>query len=130
MIASDSSTGAAVIIIIEDDEASRDSLCLLMECEGLAVQGFESCEAFLAEGPSGDAACFILDVHMAGMSGLDLLERLRADGSRTPAIVVSGNSSPALTERAFAAGAEVVLDKPFDAAALVDLVLSLLDPRR
>jgi len=108
-----------MIFIVEDDEATRDSLCLLFECEGLACRGFASASAFLAAKP-------VLDVNMAGMDGLALLERLRASGVTTPAIMITGQASPAVLRRATAAGAVALLEKPFDSASLVDRVNGLL----
>ena len=115
-----------MIFIVEDDEATRDSLCLLFECEGLACRGFASASAFLAAKPVLDGGCLVLDVNMAGMDGLALLERLRASGVTTPAIMITGQASPAVLRRATAAGAVALLEKPFDSASLVDRVNGLL----
>jgi FixJ family two-component response regulator len=116
-----------MIFVVEDDHATRDSLCLLLECEGFACRGFASSEAFLAANTPLDGGCLILDVHMDGMTGLDLLEQLRAAGKRVPAVVVTGQPSPATLKRATAAGAVAVLEKPFDSGALIDHVRALLD---
>ena len=115
-----------MIFLVEDDEATRDSLCLLFECEGLACRGFASGEAFLSATPALDHSCLILDVNMDGMDGLTLLERLRAGGATAPAIMITGKPSPAILRRATAAGAVAVIEKPFDSSSLIDRVRSLL----
>ena len=119
-----------MIFLVEDDEATRDSLCLLFDCEGLACRGFASAQAFLDEKPTLDESCLILDVHMDGMDGLTLLERLRAGGASVPAIMITGVPSPAVLQRAAAAGAAAVLEKPFDSGKLIDHVHSLLARKR
>ena len=115
-----------MILVVEDDIATRDSLCLLFECEGIDCRGFASAEAFLAADPPLDGSCLIFDVHMTGMTGLELLERLRAGGARTPAIIITGQPSPAILKRAEASGA-AVLEKPFHSGMLIDRVRTLLD---
>ncbi len=111
-----------MIFIVEDDDATRDSLALLMECDGLSCRSFASGGAFLRASPSLDGACLVLDVHMPGMSGIELLRQLHRNGQSVPAIVITGQISPALVEQATAAGAVTVIEKPFDAAALLTLV--------
>jgi FixJ family two-component response regulator len=115
-----------MILLVEDDEATRDSLCLLFECEGLVCRGFASAQAFLDEKPGLDDSCLVLDVNMAGMDGLALLEQLRAGGATVPAIMITGVPTPAILKRAAAAGAAAVLEKPFDSGKLIDHVHSLL----
>lgn len=119
-----------MIFLVEDDEATRDSLCLLFESEGLACRGFASGEAFLAAMPSLDNSCLVLDVNMDGIDGLTLLERLRSGGASVPAIIITGKPTPAVHKRAAAAGAVVVLEKPFDSGSLIDHVQTLLAPGR
>ena len=110
-----------MISIVEDDEPARDSLAVLLESAGFPVRSFASCEALLAAGPS-DEKCLVLDIHMPGMSGLELLEELRRAGDERPVIVVTAYSTPATVQRARAAGAFGFLEKPFKAAELLDLI--------
>lgn len=116
-----------MIFVVEDDAPTRDSLCLLFDCEGIACRGFASAEDFFAASPPLAGACVISDVHMPGMSGVDLLERLRARGESVPVVLVTGQSSPSLVKRAAANGVTAVLDKPFDIGALVERIRGLLD---
>jgi len=115
-----------MIFIIDDDEAVRDSLRLLLECTGLEACDFPSPERFCSSWESAAADCLVLDVHFAGMSGLDLLDQLRQCGNEVPVIVVTGRPSAANTARAQAAGALAVLEKPFKPAEILGLVRQAL----
>ena len=111
-----------MIFIVDDDEGVRDSLRLLLECEGLEAHEFASCRQFLdAVGP-GDGDCLIVDVHMPRMSGLQLLECMRRRGNRLPVIVISGRSDAATRNRARAAGALAVVEKPYQPDEILNLV--------
>ena len=111
-----------MIFIIDDDAAARDSLRLLLECDGFEAREFSSCEAFLDAGGAADGDCLILDVHMPGMSGVELLETMRRGDSTLPVIVISGRMDGAIRKRALAAGALAVVEKPYRATEVIDLV--------
>jgi len=110
------------ICIVDDDEAVRDSICVLLESGGLATRSFESADAFLKAGAQ-DMACLILDLHMPGTSGLQLLRQLRRRGVSLPVFVISGRRDPMLDAEVQAAGATDLLAKPFDDEVLLSLVL-------
>ena len=122
MTASMTAPANRTICIVDDDEAVRDSLCMLLESGGLATRSYESADAFLAAGAQ-DMACLILDLHMPGTSGLELLRQLRRRGLSQPVIVVSGRRDPMLDAEVQAAGATDLLAKPFDDEVLLNLVL-------
>jgi two-component system response regulator FixJ len=107
------------IYLVDDDEAVRDSFCVLLQGFGMEVLPFESAEAFLAAGPIARSACLVFDHHMPGMTGLDLLELLRANGNDTPAIIITGRADRVVQERARSAGVTALLDKPVDADTLL-----------
>ena len=111
-----------MIFIIDDDGGARDSLRLLLECDGFEAREFSSCEAFLDAGGAADGDCLILDVHMPGMSGVELLETMRRGDSTLPVIVISGRMDAAIRKRALAAGALAVVEKPYRATEVIDLV--------
>ena len=110
-----------MIFILDDDAGVRDSLRLLLECEGLETREFASCREFLdADGAESD--CLILDVHLPGMSGIELLETMRRRGDMLPVIVISGRINAMTRNRARAAGALAVVEKPYQVEEVLDLV--------
>lgn len=113
------------VYIVDDDEAVRDSIRLLLESSGFAAQDFASADLFL-KSETGNMGCLLLDLHMPGISGLELLRLLRSRGMRRPVIVVSGRRDPVQDAEVWAAGATALLSKPFDDQQLLDLVAEAL----
>lgn len=118
-----------MIFIVDDDHAIRHSLRLLFDCVGFQAREFPSAEAFLDARRCADEDCLVLDVQMPGMTGIELLERLRERGDKIPVIVITGRPSPADTARARAAGALSVLEKPFKPGEILGLVRRALRQR-
>lgn len=110
-------SGSKLVLVVEDDDAVRHSTKTLLTALGYEARGFASAELFLADPDCEAADCLVLDHHLEGMSGIALLESLRARGVRTPAILVTGNGGH-ITERAQKAAAAVVLRKPLSADML------------
>ncbi len=105
--------------VIDDDEAVRVSLRALLGAQGeRVVVAFASAEAFLAELDDRPAGVLLLDLHMPGMSGMALLNRLGQDLARFPAIVVTGRGDVPLAVKAMLAGAIDFLEKPYEHQAL------------
>ncbi|HEX4178096.1 MAG TPA: response regulator, partial [Rhizomicrobium sp.] len=109
------------VYIVDDDEAVRDSMRLLLESSGFVARDFASADLFL-QTDSGDMGCLLLDLHMPGISGLELLRLIRSRGVKRPVIVISGRRDPALDADVWAAGASALLSKPFDDQQLLDLI--------
>jgi FixJ family two-component response regulator len=101
----------AVVHVVDDDEAVRESLEAVLFVSGFLVNTYASGEDFLARAPD-DRGCLVLDVNMPGMSGLELLERLARDGVRRPAVILTARRDDGLRELAFSLGASRVLGKP------------------
>ena len=99
------------IVVVDDDDAVRDSLRFFLETVDHPVVAFASGPEFLAYYGSG-LACLILDHHMPKMAGLQVAEQLRASGSRLPILLVTGLPSPSIVVRAAELGIERVLEKP------------------
>ncbi|HYM01839.1 MAG TPA: response regulator [Stellaceae bacterium] len=110
------------VFLVDDDDAVRDSLKLLFETYGLAVSDFASALQFLRYGALPCNACLVLDVHMPHISGLDLVEKLAAEGALPPTVMISGRAEGETIKRAAAAGVFGFLYKPFDSAKLVTMV--------
>jgi FixJ family two-component response regulator len=117
-----------IVCVIDDDEAVRDSIQILLESAGVNARSFDSAEAFLAS-EAASATCIIVDVHMPGIDGIALIALLRARGLAIPSVVMSGRSDPGLEGRARRAGATVLLQKPIDDEELLLVVRSLQPPR-
>lgn len=100
----------AKIVIIDDDDAVRDSMHVLLDSYGYDVRQYASAEEFLQQA-TGKAGCLLVDHHMPGMTGLDLLEHLRAKGDQTPALIVTGRRDSLIISRANFLGVKV-LQKP------------------
>jgi two-component system, LuxR family, response regulator FixJ len=109
------------VAIVDDDQAVRDSLRFLLETIGHPVETFASAAEFL-KAEQQHLACLILDQHMPEMTGLKLAERLRADGSGIPILLITGSPSPAIVARAAELGISRVLAKPRADEDLLDFV--------
>lgn len=122
----------AIIDVIDDDEAVRESLSFLLMTAGYTVRTHASAHAFLEENTDGDApvSCIITDVRMPGMSGIELLRLLKEKTSCVPVIVVTGHGDVPLAVEAMKLGATDFLEKPFDDVAILDTVRAALNRRR
>ena len=99
------------IQVVDDDEDVRASTRLLLEAMGFSVEDFADAESFLKAAEGSPADCLILDNHLPGMSGVELLELLRQRGIDTPALIMTANGRQTAI-RAAKAGATTVLRKP------------------
>jgi two-component system response regulator FixJ len=107
--------------VVDDDAAMRDSLRMLLETSGLEVLAHDSARAFLSGLPHG-IGCLLTDIRMPDIDGLELLRRLREQGTRLPVIVMTGQGDIAIAVQAMKAGAVDFLEKPFTDQALFDAV--------
>jgi FixJ family two-component response regulator len=111
---------ALTLDIIDDDDAVRDSTRALLESYGFTVRDYACAEDYLQGAPK-PADCLLVDQHMPGMTGLDLLELLHAKGSRIPALMLTGRSDPSLEPRAMRIGVKL-LHKPVDETQLLHCI--------
>jgi two-component system CheB/CheR fusion protein len=119
-----------VIYVVDDDAPIRDAVRSVLEDEGLVVEDFADCEAFLAAYRPGREACLVIDAYLPGMSGLDLLQQLHDAGHRLPAIMITGNSDVSIAVHAMKAGASDFIEKPISRAELVTSVERALEQSR
>jgi len=110
-----------IVHVVDDDDAVRDSLTLLLESAGLAARTYSSATALLAS-PPNPPGCVLTDVRMPDMDGLTLQRRLAEAGVRLPVIVMTGHADVPLAVEALKAGAADFLEKPFDDTQLVAAV--------
>ncbi|MBX9758971.1 MAG: response regulator [Beijerinckiaceae bacterium] len=110
------------VFLIDDDEDVRQALSLLLRTAGFSVDAFASALAFLERHDRKTLGCIVLDVRMPGLSGLQLLERLAAEGERMPVIVVTGHGDVNACRRAFKSGAVDFLSKPVDEQVLLEAI--------
>ena len=112
----------AVIYVIDDDEAARHSLEFLLKTAGLKVRSFDGAKAFLNVLPEVRSGCIITDVRMPGITGIDLLRKVKEMGIDIPVIVITGHGDISLAVEAMKIGAIDFLEKPFDDETLLAAV--------
>jgi FixJ family two-component response regulator len=113
-----------VIAIVDDDGAVREGMKLLMRSLGYHASTFGSADEFLNSEQVDDTSFLITDVQMPGLSGLDLQDRLVAEGHRIPIVFITAYSDENVRARAIKAGAVAFLTKPVNADHLVGYWLS------
>ena len=111
------------IAVVDDEEPVRKALGRLLRAAGMEVECFAGGGEFLAAARVRRPDCVVLDLHMPGMSGLQVLGELRPP---LPVIVITAHDSPDLRDQCVAAGARVYLRKPLDAPVLLDAIKSTL----
>jgi two-component system, LuxR family, response regulator FixJ len=115
-----------LVQIIDDDDALRDSLTFLLSSAGIEATSYDSAAAFLNDPQRTMSGCIITDVRMPGMSGIDLLRKLKSDGVTVPVIVMTGHGDVPLAVEAMKLGAFDFVEKPFDDDALLASVRGAL----
>ena len=118
------------VYVVDDDEAVRDSLQWLLEGKGYRVRCFESAESFLSRYDAREVACLIVDIRMAGMTGLELQDRLLERKSPLPIVIITGHGDVPMAVEAMKKGAVDFIQKPFDEQQLLALVERMLETAR
>ena len=112
--------------VIDDDEALRDSLVFMLDAAGLESRSWESAVDFLSALPSVEHGCIVTDVRMPDMTGLELVDRLKASGHPDPVIVITGHADVPLAVEAMKAGVIDFIEKPFENQRLLSAVRTAL----
>ena len=107
------SAADAMVFVIDDDPSFRDSVELLIRSAGFETCAFGAAKEFLTSQMPDTPACIVLDVHLPGLSGLELQQELGKRGIFAPIIFITGQGSIPMTVRAMKAGAIEFLSKPF-----------------
>jgi len=115
------------ILIVDDDDAVRDSLALLLNFRGYRTRAFPSAEAFLADWRPDWRGCLLLDLRMGGMDGLALQRALAERGNTLPIVFLSGHGDLPRARAALKAGAVDFLEKPYEEEALLAAVAEAVE---
>ena len=115
-----------VVVVIEDDPASRKTLARVLRAGGYEAAVYASAEEFLASPPPGPPLGLLLDVHLGGMSGLDLQRRLKDDGFDAPVIIITAFDDARSRAQAERLGCVAYLRKPCEAETILALLRRLV----
>lgn len=113
------------VFVVDDDPMARSSVCALVRAMGVRTSPFDSAEAFL-QAYQQEPGCLVTDLRMHGISGLELLEKLRRDKVMIPVIIITAHARTAITVKAMQQGAITLLDKPYHEDELWDAINSAL----
>ena len=113
----------------DDDAAMRDSLAFLLEVNGFQPEVFESASTFLGKTLNKAASCVVSDIRMPGMTGVELVRKLKSEGVPCPVILITGHGDVALAVEAMKAGAVDFIEKPFDDAVLLNAIRLAMETR-
>lgn len=116
----------AIVHIVDDDKAIRDSLTLLMKSVGFESKSYDSAEMYLNEADLYAPGCLIADIRMRGISGLELQQLLNDKGIKMPVIIITGHGDVPVAVQAMKAGAIDFLEKPYDNELLVTRIKQCL----
>ena len=115
-----------IIAVVEDDDGMRKALERLLRIAGFQPLLFTTAEAFLGDQAAQSAACVVLDIHLPGLSGLELRRRMSAAGNQQPVIFITAGEDDSMRRGAEELGCSAYLRKPFEGAALLDAVRKVL----
>ena len=115
-------TNTPTVFVVDDDPGIRRSTVMLLESAGLTCQEYDSATAFLDDGAADRPGCLVLDLHMPGMTGLDLVERLRNGRVGMPILIVSGTGTVPQAVAGMKLGVLDFLTKPADPDLLLTKV--------
>ena len=116
------------VAVVDDDESFARSLERLFRASGFEVRTYPSAEAFLAPTPLPQPDCLVLDIHLGGMSGLDLQRQLCEAGNPVPIIFVTAHDAPEVREEAQRAGCSAYFLKPVPRKPLIEAINKAVNP--
>lgn len=120
-------TTSGDVYVVDDDPAVRDALSLVLALEGFHVREFADGSSFLTAVRAHEPACIILDVHMPGRSGLDILKELHNQNCAVPLFIISGQGDIPMAVDAIKNGALDFIEKPFNAETVVSRVREAIE---
>jgi two-component system response regulator FixJ len=118
----------AAVAVVDDDEAVRDSLSMMLSNHGFGVCSFPSADAFMAVIVADNLpSCVVCDIRMPGMSGLELQHELKKKWPMVPLVLITGHGDVSMAVNALKAGAHDFVEKPFSPDRLIDSIKSAID---
>ncbi len=122
----------STVFVVEDDEAVRDALRMLVETVGLKAKVYRTSQEFLDKYDPAEPGCLVADVRMPGMSGLELQEKLVKDKIDIPVVIITGHGDVHMAVKALKAGAIDFVQKPFRDHTLLNSILKavVIDSRK
>jgi len=112
---------------VDDDPSVRRALGRVLGVEGFANKGFASAEELMSSPDLGAFACLVLDIHLGGVSGLDLMEQLKREGHVIPVVFITAHDDEPTRERASLLGASAYLRKPLEMVPFLQAVYGALE---
>jgi len=119
-----------IVFVVDDDVSVRESLELLISCEGWIAETFASAGEFLARSRTSGPSCLILDVGLPDLNGLDLQKLVAEERTDMPIIFITGYGDVPMTVRAMKAGAVEFLTKPFEDETLLGAIRQAIERSR
>ena len=119
-----------IVFVVDDDVSVRESLELLIRCEGWQPETFASAQEFLTRPRALVPHCLVLDVSLPGLNGLDLQKRVAVERTDMPIIFITGYGDVPMTVQAMKAGAVEFLTKPFSDSALLNAIRQAIERSR
>jgi FixJ family two-component response regulator len=115
-----------VVAVVDDDPSMLRAADDLLGAHGFATLKFSSADEFLEGGAAAKADCLLLDIHLGGMSGLELRQKLKASHPKLPVIFMTALADEAIRQQAVQAGCATFLQKPFPAHQLIQAINSVV----
>src|SRR3984957_19001722 len=119
-----------IVFVVDDDVSVRDSLELLIQCEGWHAETFASASEFLAHPRRSVPSCLVLDVSMPGLNGLELQKRVANDRPGMPIVFITAYGNIPMSVKAMKAGAVEFLTKPFTEEVLLTAIRQAIERSR
>ena len=119
--------GERTVFVVDDDDAARDSLVMLLKSDGLIAKPFASAHDFLATFDPEARGCIITDLRMPSMDGIELIKALKGVGCILPVIVITGHADVSRAVDAMKAGATDFIEKPFESELILRIVRACLE---
>jgi FixJ family two-component response regulator len=116
------STLRNIIAVVDDNAGVRKALERLLRAYGYGTEAFASANEFFSAAPTSQATCFVVDIDLGDISGLELVRQLRVSGPSFPVVFITGNKDDSIKMRAMELGCVAFLAKPFSAPQLIEAI--------